>query len=81
MIKKDELTLVTEWDKTFHMSDKGDHSKVTFVNRYGITLQQICMCPKINKADFPRSQYAVPLVRLRSSAVDCMRRPWQREVF
>ena len=38
MIKKEELKLVTEWDKTFPKSDKVDHSKVTFVNRYGITL-------------------------------------------
>ena len=34
MIKKEELKLVTEWDKTFPKSDKVDHSKVTFVNRY-----------------------------------------------
>ena len=38
MIRKEELNLVTEWDKTFKKSDKVDHSKVTFVNRYGITL-------------------------------------------
>ena len=38
MIKAEELKLVTEWDKTFPKSDKVDHSKVTFVNRYGITL-------------------------------------------
>ena len=35
MIRKEELNLVTEWDKTFKKSDKVDHSKVTFVNRYG----------------------------------------------
>lgn len=38
MIKKEELKLVQEWDKTFLKSNKIDHSKVTFVNRYGITL-------------------------------------------
>ncbi len=38
MIKKEELKLVEEWDKTFAKSDKVEHSKVTFVNRYGITL-------------------------------------------
>ena len=27
MIKKEELKLVTEWDKTFPKSDKVDHSK------------------------------------------------------
>ena len=32
------LNMVQEWDKTFPQSDKVDHSKVTFHNRYGITL-------------------------------------------
>ncbi len=32
------LKLGTEWDKTFKRSDKVEHRKVTFVNRYGITL-------------------------------------------
>ena len=30
------LTLTQEWDKTFPKSDKVDHKKVTFKNRYGI---------------------------------------------
>ncbi len=38
MIAKEELKLTQEWDKTFAKSDKVNHSKVTFVNRYGITL-------------------------------------------
>ena len=38
MIRKEELSLVKEWDKTFPISEKVDHTKVTFVNRYGITL-------------------------------------------
>ncbi len=37
-MKKEEQNLTKEWDKTFLKSDKVDHSKVTFVNRYGITL-------------------------------------------
>lgn len=35
---KTELDLALEWDKTFPKSDKVDHRKVTFHNRYGITL-------------------------------------------
>lgn len=35
---KEELKLTKEWDKTFPKSDKVSHSKVTFMNRYGITL-------------------------------------------
>ena len=33
-----ELTLVQEWDKTFPKSEKVNHRKLTFHNRYGITL-------------------------------------------
>ncbi|WP_340148116.1 alpha/beta hydrolase [Eubacterium barkeri] len=33
-----ELQLAQEWDKTFEKSDKVNHRKVVFVNRYGITL-------------------------------------------
>ena len=32
------LSLTQEWDKTFPKSGKVDHRKVTFHNRYGITL-------------------------------------------
>ena len=32
------VSMVTTWDKTFARSDKVDHRKVTFENRYGITL-------------------------------------------
>lgn len=35
---KQELKLTSEWDKVFPKSDKVDHSKITFTNRYGITL-------------------------------------------
>lgn len=34
----EELNLVQEWDKTFPKSEKVNHRKVTFHNRYGITL-------------------------------------------
>lgn len=42
----ENLKLGTEWDKTFAKSDKVDHSKVTFVNRYGITLAADMYVPK-----------------------------------
>ena len=53
MIKKEELTLVTEWDKTFSKSDKVEHSKVTFVNRYGITLAADMYVPKDVQGKLP----------------------------
>lgn len=34
----EELRLTSEWDKVFPKSDKVNHSKITFHNRYGITL-------------------------------------------
>lgn len=46
MMKTEELKLVTEWDKTFPKSDKVDHKKVTFINRYGITLAADMYIPK-----------------------------------
>ena len=45
-MRSEELNLVTEWDKTFPKSEKTDHSKVTFVNRYGITLAADLYVPK-----------------------------------
>ena len=41
MIRTEELNLVTEWDKTFPKSEKVEHSKVTFANRYGINLTAV----------------------------------------
>ena len=35
---EETLNLTQKWDKTFPKSDKVDHRKVTFHNRYGITL-------------------------------------------
>ena len=46
MIRKEELSLVKEWDKTFPISEKVDHTKVTFVNRYGITMAADMYIPK-----------------------------------
>lgn len=40
------LTLTNEWDKTFPQSEKVNHSKVTFHNRYGITLAADLYVPK-----------------------------------
>ena len=45
-MKNEELVLTKEWDKTFTKSDKVDHSKVTFHNRYGITLAADMYTPK-----------------------------------
>ncbi len=41
-----KLELTQEWDKTFPKSDKVDHKKVTFHNRYGIELAADLYTPK-----------------------------------
>ena len=53
MIRKEELNLTAEWDKTFPRSEKVDHSKVTFVNRYGITLAADLYIPKAAEGRLP----------------------------
>lgn len=53
MIRKEELNLVQDWDKTFAKSDKVDHCKVTFVNRYGITLAADMYVPKDAEGKLP----------------------------
>ncbi len=45
-MENEKLTLTEEWDKTFPKSDKVDHRKVTFHNRYGITLAADMYIPK-----------------------------------
>lgn len=44
------LKLTTKWDKTFAQSDKVEHKKVTFKNRYGITLAADLYIPKNAKS-------------------------------
>lgn len=41
-----KLNLTNEWDKTFPKSEKIEHKKVTFHNRYGITLAADMYIPK-----------------------------------
>ena len=45
-MQTEQLNLTQEWDKTFPKSDAVDHEKVTFRNRYGITLAADLYMPK-----------------------------------
>jgi fermentation-respiration switch protein FrsA (DUF1100 family) len=49
----ENLELTSEWDKTFPKSDRVNHKKVTFVNRYGITLAADLYVPKGAKTPLP----------------------------
>ena len=43
---EEKLHLTQDWDKVFPQSDKVNHSKITFHNRYGITLAADLYVPK-----------------------------------
>ena len=49
----EELNITQEWDKVFPKSDKVEHRKVTFPNRYGITLVADVYMPKGAKGPLP----------------------------
>ena len=52
----EKLNLTQEWDKVFPKSDQVDHQKVTFHNRYGITLAADLYTPKdAERGSFPQS--------------------------
>ncbi len=52
-MKPEELKLTQEWDKTFPKSEAVAHSKVTFVNRYGITLAADLYIPADKEGKLP----------------------------
>lgn len=66
--KMEKLTLTKEWDKTFPKSDKVDHSKVTFVNRYGITLAADMYKPKGAAGKLPAIAVCGPFGAVKEQA-------------
>ncbi len=46
-----KLELTTEWDKKFPLSEKVNHQKVTFHNRYGIELAADMYLPKVESSE------------------------------
>ena len=52
-MKDADLILGMEWDKTFDRSDRVFHRKITFHNRYGITLAADMYTPKEGNAPMP----------------------------
>lgn len=49
----EQLNLTQEWDKVFPKSEKVEHCKVTFHNRYGITLAADAYVPKNAEGKLP----------------------------
>ena len=52
-MENEKLILTEEWDKTFPKSDKVNHRKITFHNRYGITLAADLYDPKNAEGKLP----------------------------
>ena len=53
MFVEEKLNLCIEWDKTFPQNQNVEHEKVTFHNRYGITLVADMYKPKNAKGKLP----------------------------
>lgn len=73
MMQAKELQLISEWDKVFPQSDKVNHRKVTFVNRYGITLAADLYEPKDAVGELPAIAVSGPFgaVKEQSSGSVC----------
>lgn len=63
-----KLVLTDEWDKTFPQSGKVEHKKVTFHNRYGITLAADMYIPKKNQKKFAALAVAGPFGAVKEQA-------------
>ena len=70
MITKEKLILTQEWDKTFPKSEKVEHSKVTFVNRYGITLAADMYVPKNAEGRLPAIAVSGPFGAVKEQCSD-----------
>ena len=65
---EEKLVLTTEWDKTFPKSDKVNHSKVTFHNKYGITLAGDMYVPKNADGKLPAIAVCGPFGAVKEQA-------------
>lgn len=63
-----ELNLVSEWDKTFKKSDKVNHKKITFHNRYGITSVADMYVPKYAEGKLPAIAICGPFGAVKEQA-------------
>lgn len=67
-IMKEKLNLTQEWDKTFPQSDKVNHTKITFHNRYGITLAADLYIPKNTTEKLPAIAISGPFGAVKEQA-------------
>ena len=64
----EKLNLTREWDKVFPKSEKVDHRKVTFHNRYGITLAADLYTPKGAEGKLPAIAVSGPFGAVKEQA-------------
>lgn len=62
------LNLTTQWDKTFPESNKVNHRKITFYNRYGITLAADLYEPKNVQGKLPAIAVCGPFGAVKEQA-------------
>ena len=65
---QENIKLETKWDKVFPQSDKVNHSKVTFHNRYGITLVADMYVPKNAQGKLPAIAVSGPFGAVKEQA-------------
>lgn len=65
---EEKLNLTAEWDKTFPKSDKVNHRKITFHNRYGITLAADLYEPKNVQGKLPAIAVCGPFGAVKEQA-------------
>lgn len=68
MIQAQKLVLTDTWDKTFPKSEHVSHKKVSFVNRYGITLAADLYAPKNAKGKLPALAVSGPFGAVKEQA-------------
>lgn len=64
----EKLIMTTQWDKTFPKSDKVNHRKVTFHNKYGITLAADLYVPKNAEGKLPAIAVCGPFGAVKEQA-------------
>lgn len=65
---EEKLILTAEWDKTFPKSDKVNHNKVTFHNKYGITLAADLYMPVNAEGKLPAIAVCGPFGAVKEQA-------------
>ena len=65
---EEKLNMTQEWDKVFAQSDKVNHSKITFHNRYGITLAADLYMPKNAEGKLPAIAVCGPFGAVKEQA-------------